>query len=100
MAENREASYARETVQPPKMALDRLSYVDIAKRPLAVATALDKNPDAEKIASKILGKEPKEHETNPMTLSENPDVREIQSKIYAELGIDTNTDANNPIKKL
>jgi hypothetical protein len=91
----------KEGFQAPKSALDSLSYADISKRPLAIGQALNGSSRAEAVASKVLWKEPAPNpDANPKTLSENPEVREIQAKIYAELGISVDTDANNPFKKL
>ena len=96
-----ETSAVKEGLQAPKSALDNLSYADISKRPLAIGQALNASPRAEAAASRILGKEPQANpDANPTTLSENPQVREMQAKIYAELGINIDTDANNPFKKL
>jgi hypothetical protein len=89
-----------------KSALETLSVAAISKRPESVATALQQNHKANEIAGRIVWSEranqiqqDNPHDVNPDTLSRDLEIAKIQRAVYESLGIDKNTNANNPIKK-
>lgn len=89
-----------------KSTLDNLAVADISKRPESVAAALQQSQKANEVAGRIVWPERANqiqqnnpHDTNPNTLSKDIEVAKIQWAIYESLGIDKNTDSNNPIKK-
>lgn len=89
-----------------KSTLDNLAVADISKRPESVAAALRQSQKANEVAGRIVWPERANqiqqnnpHDTNPNTLSKDIEIAKIQWAIYESLGIDKNTDSNNPIKK-
>ncbi len=89
-----------------KAALDTLPVTDISKRPENIASRLQQSQRANEVAGRIVWSERANqieknnpHDTNPDTLSKDIEIAKIQWAVYESLGIDKNTDANNPIKK-
>ncbi len=92
--------------QRSQTALEKLPVADISKRPESIASALQQNQKANKLAWKIVGTERAEqiqqdnpHTKHPDSLSKDPEIAHYQWMLYENLGIDKNTNTNNIIKK-